>query len=101
MDWEMDLFRVDRIIRFIETLRVPDGALVGQYIQLRPFQREIITGVYAPTWPDGRRVVRTACMSIGKKNAKTALVAALGLFPHVRPGPGIANNQLYSLAFSL
>lgn len=62
--------RAGRLIEFIEALRVPDGALVGQNIVLRPFQKEIINQVYAPVWPDGRRVVRTAVMSIGKKNAK-------------------------------
>src|SRR5574343_946188 len=99
MEWQMDQARADRIIKFIETLRVPDGALVGQYIQLRPFQREIITEVYAPTGPDGRRVVRTACMSIGKKNAKTALVAALILAHMCVKDLVVPNNQLYSLAY--
>jgi len=95
----MDLSRAYRIIKFIETLRVPDGALVGQNIKLRDFQQKIITDVYAPTWPDGRRVVRTAVMSIGKKNAKTAIVAALILAHMCVKDLVIVNNQLYSLAF--
>lgn len=99
MEFFLDLPRAQRIISFIETLRVPDGALVGQNIVLRPFQKEIITEVYAPTWPDGRRVVRTACMSIGKKNAKTAIVAALILAHMCVKDLVIPNNQLYSLAF--
>ena len=95
----LDLPRANRIISFIETLRVPDGILVGQNIVLRPFQREIITEVYAPTWPEGRRVVRTAVMSIGKKNAKTCLVAALVLAHMCVKDLVVPNNQLYSLAF--
>lgn len=97
--FQFDDARARRIISFIETLRVPDGKLVGQFIRLRPFQKQIITEVYAPTWPDGRRVVRTAVMSIGKKNAKTALVAALVLAHMCVRDLVIRNSQLYSLAF--
>ena len=99
MEWHLDIARSNRIIEFIETLRVPDGDLVGQHIKLRLFQRKIITEVYAPTWQDGRRVVRTAVMSIGKKNAKTCIVAALVLAHMCVKDLVIPNNQLYSLAF--
>lgn len=98
-EWYLDESRARRIIEFIETLRVPDGVLVGQNIALRPFQKQIITEVYGPTWPDGNRVVRTAVMSIGKKNAKTALVAALVLAHMCCRDLVVPNNQLYSLAF--
>jgi phage terminase large subunit-like protein len=98
MDWTLDLPRANRLISFIETLRVPDGALVGQHIRLRPWQREIITEVYAPTWPDGRRVVRQAVMSIGKKNAKSALVSCL-ILAHLCGPEAVRMGQLYSMAF--
>lgn len=97
--WLINQGRVDNIIKFIQHLRVPDGALVGQNIRLEEFQKEIIREVYGPEWPDGRRVIRTAIMSIGKKNAKTALVAALVLAHLCIKDLVIANNQLYSLAF--
>ena len=99
VEFDMNFQRVGRIIAFIETLQVPDGALVGQNLRLRPFQKKIITEVYGPTWPDGRRVVRQAVMSIGKKNAKTALVAALTLAHMCVKDLVVRNSQLYSLAF--
>jgi phage terminase large subunit-like protein len=98
MEIKIDHARSRKIIKFIETLRVPDGALVGQHIVLRPFQKDIIEKVYDPVWPDGRRVVRQAVMSIGKKNAKTALVACLVL-THLCGPEAVRQGQLYSLAY--
>ena len=98
MEIQFNKVRVGRIISFIESLRVPDGALVGQKIALRDWQRVIIGEVYGPTWQDGRRVVRQAVMSIGKKNAKTALIAALTLV-HLCGPEAVRQGQLYSLAF--
>lgn len=72
--------------------RVPEGALVGQPVVLRPWQKEIICGIYdSPT--------RRAIISFGRKNGKTALSAFLLLLhlvgPEARP-----NSQLYSAAQS-
>jgi len=72
--------------------RVPEGALVGQQVQLRPWQREIICGIYdSPT--------RRAIISFGRKNGKTALSAFL-LLLHLCGPEAKANSQLFSAAQS-
>src|SRR6188768_4333483 len=71
---------------------VPEGALVGQAVVLRPWQREIICGIYdQPT--------RRAIISFGRKNGKTALAAFL-LLLHLCGPEAKANSQLFSAAQS-
>lgn len=71
---------------------VPEGALVGQAVRLRPWQREIICGIYdTPT--------RRAIISFGRKNGKTALSAFL-LLLHLCGPEAKSNSQLYSAAQS-
>ena len=65
----------DRIIAFIESLKVPDGALVGQPMALRGWQKKFIRQVYDPKGPDGLRLVRQALVTMGRKNGKTALIS--------------------------
>jgi len=85
--------RAERNIRWIEDFCIaPDGKYGGKPIELREFQREIIRGIYdQPT--------RRAIISVGRKNAKTALSAMLLLLHLV--GPERRNNtELYSSALS-
>jgi phage terminase large subunit-like protein len=72
------LSRADRIIRFIESLRITSGAHAGRKFELRPWQREIVRAWYA-TDAAGRRIVRTGLLSMARKNGKTGLCAALAL----------------------
>lgn len=87
------LTRGELICAWIEAkCRVPEGKFVGQPVRLRPWQREIVLGIYdSPT--------RTALISFGRKNAKTTLAAILTLAhlcgPEARP-----NSQLFSAAQS-
>lgn len=75
-----------------EYCRVPEGRFVGQPVKLRPFQREVICGIYdTPT--------RRAVISFGRKNAKTTLSAFL-LLLHLCGPEARANSQLYSAAQS-
>lgn len=65
--------RAKRRERFIgEYLVTPRGLGAGKPFELRPFQREIIRGAFAPG-------VRTALVSIPRANGKTMLAAALGI----------------------
>jgi phage terminase large subunit-like protein len=71
---------------------VPDGKFVGAKIVLRPWQKKMIVGIYdTPT--------RRAIISVGRKNAKTALAAIL-LLMHLCGPEARANSQLYSTALS-
>lgn len=82
-----------RNIRWIEAMcRIPDGKLVGKPVKLTAQQKRWVRLLYdTPT--------RTFILSMGRKNAKTALSAFLLLLhlcgPEARP-----NSQLYSAAQS-
>lgn len=88
----------ERIIAFAETLKVPDGALAGQPIVLREWQRDFIQQVYDPIGPDGCRLVREALLTMGRKNAKTALIGILCL-AHLCGPVAVPRGELYSVAF--
>ena len=72
------LSRAERVIRFVETLPVTAGPLAGTKLKLRPWQKRFIKYVYK-TDRSGNRLVRTAVLSVGRKNGKTQLAAALCL----------------------
>lgn len=59
-------------IRFLETLKIPEGPKAGEPLRLAEFQRSFVRGALDP----GNMV---ACLSIGRGNAKTALSAGLAL----------------------
>jgi phage terminase large subunit-like protein len=82
-----------RNIRWIEThCRVPEGRLVGQAIKLTPRQKAWIRSIYdTPT--------RMFILSMGRKNAKTALAAML-LLLHLCGPEAKPNSELFSAAQS-
>lgn len=90
--------RVQNIIKFCEMLTVPDGMYVGDPVRLRPWQKAFINDVYGPSASDGRRIVRKALLTMGRKNAKTALIAMLALV-HICGPEAVRNSEIYSLAF--
>ena len=67
------------LIDFIQELRIPEGMNQGDPFVLRPWQQEIIRGVYGPVDENGKRIVRKAIYSVGKKNGKTPMVAGIAL----------------------
>ena len=85
--------RGERNCRWIEKhCRIPEGRFVGERVKLRPWQREIVCGIYdTPT--------RRAIVSFGRKNAKTTLSALL-LLLHLCGPEARANSQLFSAAQS-
>ena len=85
--------RGERNILWIEAnCRIPEGKFVGQPVKLRPWQRDIVLGMYdSPT--------RRAIVSFGRKNAKTTLAALLTLL-HLCGPEGRPNSQLFSAAQS-
>lgn len=65
--------RANRREKFIgEYLITPKGSGAGKPFNLRPFQREITRGAFAPG-------IRTALVSIPRANGKSALAAALAV----------------------
>src|SRR3954453_8603125 len=78
------LSRAERVIAFIETLKITSGKLAGTNLRVRPWQRAFIEAVYA-TDAAGNRVVRTALLTLPRKNGKSGIVAALALAHLVGP----------------
>ena len=77
--WEKPgLSRAERVIRFVETLPVTAGPLAGTTLTLRPWQKKFIRAIYR-TDKTGNRLIRTAVLSVARKNGKTQLAAALCL----------------------
>ena len=87
------LTRGERNVAWIQQYcRIPEGKFVGQNVVLRPWQQDIIKGIYdSPT--------RRAIISFGRKNAKTTLSAFL-LLLHLCGPEARHNSQLYSAAQS-
>ena len=88
--------RSDRVIAFCEDLTVTSGPLAGKKIKLRPWQKKFIRAVYDVD-KAGNRHVRTAVLSLGRKNGKTQLAACLALC-HLS-GPEVeSRGEVYSCA---
>jgi phage terminase large subunit-like protein len=60
------------VIKFLETLKIPEGKQAGKRLRLAEFQKKFVRGALDPT-------NMIACLSIGRGNAKTALAAGISL----------------------
>jgi phage terminase large subunit-like protein len=88
--------RAQRVIRFVETLPCTSGLLAGTNLKLRSWQKRFIRAVYK-TDKAGKRCVRTAVLSVGRKNGKTQLAAALAL-AHLSGPEAELRGECYSVA---
>ncbi|MFC3164126.1 terminase large subunit [Ciceribacter thiooxidans] len=86
LPWEAEgLSRLERVIAFIEDMPVTQGKFAGTKMKLRDWQvDEFLAPIYAED-ENGRRPVRTAALSMGRKNGKTGLSAALACCHIVGP----------------
>lgn len=80
LPWEVEgLDRLERVIAFMEDMPVTQGKLAGTKMQLRPWQIEQFLEPIFSEDNEGKRRVRTAALSMGRKNGKTGISAALAL----------------------
>jgi phage terminase large subunit-like protein len=72
----------ERVRRFVETYcTYSKGEWAGKPFELLPWQwDDLIQPLFGTLKPDGMRQYRTAYVEIPKKNGKTELVSALGLY---------------------
>lgn len=94
--------RAERVVAFIEKLRVPSGKNAGHFFVVEDFERDFIYEIYAPHTFDEdeqeyKRIVRNAILSMARKNGKTMLIACLVLVHLVGPESEV-NNEIYSAA---
>jgi phage terminase large subunit-like protein len=94
----------EKVIAFIQTLKVPDGPDAGQLIDLRDWQQQMIRNVYRPTRINERnqkvRAIRQAIWTLARKNGKTSLAGGL-ILAHLTGPCAIWNGQLFSVAFEV
>jgi len=86
----------ERVIAFAEALPITSGIHAGQKIRLRDWQKAFIHAVYGPQ-DAGRRVVRTALLSLPRKNGKSQLAAILAL-AHLCGPCAESRGQVFSAA---
>ena len=67
------------VIRFLEEFLTLGGSYFGQPFEVLDFQREVINDIYRLD-DEGKRRHRTYLLGLPRKNAKTTLAAALGVF---------------------
>ena len=95
--WERKgLSREEKVISFCESLPITSGIHAGRKLKLRDWQKDIINSIYK-TNGKGRRTVRTALITLPRKNGKTSLAAALALCHLVGP-EAEPRGQVYSAA---
>ncbi|THF93405.1 MAG: terminase large subunit, partial [Sulfitobacter sp. SK025] len=75
----------ERAVQFLRALRHPASDAPGRAFQLAPWQERIIRRIYGPRHPDGRRIVQTVFMLIGRGGRKTSLAAGLALLHTIGP----------------
>lgn len=97
LPWETPgLSRLDRVVAFLEDLPITQGSLAGTNLAIRPWQRDFLAAVYAED-QDGHRPVRTAVLSMARKNGKTQLVAGLAL-AHLLGPEAEGRGEVYAAA---
>lgn len=95
--WEKPgLSRAERVMEFIEDLTVTSGADSGKKLLLRGWQRRFIRSAYRVN-QQGLRLVRTAVLSMARKNGKTQLAAALALC-HLCGPEAESRGEVYACA---
>lgn len=95
--WEAPgLNRAERVVAFLESLEVTAGRLAGQAFRVRDWQRDIIEAIYRED-DEGKRPVRTAVLTFGRKNGKTGLAAGLALC-HLAGPEAERRGEVYSAA---
>ena len=90
------LSRVERVITFLEDLEITSGKHARTKLRLRPWQRKFLAAVYREN-RRGARPIRTAVLSVGRKNGKTVLAAALALC-HLCGPEAESRGEVYSCA---
>jgi phage terminase large subunit-like protein len=81
-------------INFIQLLHLT-GDFHGKRFILQDWQKEVIQNVYGTIKEDGFRQYREGYLEIPKKNGKTNLIAALGLYHLTCDPPG---GEIYCCA---
>ena len=96
--WVFDLEKANQPIEFIEQFcKHSKGKWAGKPIKLELFQKAIIQAIYGFVHKEtGLRRCREVFILLGRKNGKTTMLSALGLYMLVGDGEGGA--EVFSIA---
>lgn len=89
--------KAQHAIQFIERFcRHSKGALGGQLIRLELWERALLAALFGFVDKDGRRQYRELILIIGRKNGKSLIASAVGLYMML--GDGEAGADVYAVA---
>jgi phage terminase large subunit-like protein len=88
------LTRAQRVVKFLQCLRITSGALSGQRLKLQPWQLEVIECIYGND-RRGRRKIKTALLSLPRKCGKSTFAAGLAL-AHLAGPEAVNRGQVLS-----
>ena len=95
--YRFDTDKADRAIAFIKALKHTKGEYAGRQFQLLPYQAFIVSQIFGWVYKDsGLRRFTKAYIEIARKNGKTELAAAIGLYMMIADGEKGA--EIYSAA---
>ena len=92
----LDEVRGQLVVDFVQLLKLSSAGFDGQPFALQPWQKQLVMNFYGAVDRDGEEVFRHyqyLYLEIPKKNGKTELAAALGLYHLLADGEG--NPQVY------
>lgn len=97
LPWEKKgLSRPERVIAFCEDFKITSGKFAGTKVKLRNWQKNDIKAIYHEN-KVGDRPIRTAVLSVARKNGKTQLAALLALC-HLSGPESESRGEAYSCA---
>lgn len=88
--------RSDRVIAFIENLKITSGIDAGKPFILRSWQKDILRQIYREN-ETGERIAREVLFTVARKNGKSALASALILVHLIGP-EAEQRGQVFSCA---
>lgn len=95
--YKFDPAKADKVIKFVMLLRHTKGQFANKRFKLQPFQAFIIACIFGWVRKDnGLRRFSKAYIEIARKNGKTELAAAIGLYMQIADGEQGA--EVYSAA---
>lgn len=95
-DIYFDQAAADRVIKFFKLTPHVKGEWAGTPIKLEPWQEFIITNIFAWKLPDGTRRFKTIYLEVARKNSKSTMLAAIGLY--LTKYDNEAGAEIYSAA---
>lgn len=96
--WHFDIEKADRPVRFIESFCCQPRGGTGALLVLEPYQKALVQLLFGFVDEDGYRQFQEALVLYGRKNGKTALLAALEAF--MLTADGERAPQIYNVANS-